>query len=94
MKKLAKELGIIFKEDFTTVSHVEQSAKSLEMVVLTDISKNRNISIHFANDIVFIEVCTSNEPITIATIEQPISDKLLLATIVKSITSYIVREEC
>ena len=31
---------------------------------------------------------------TIATIEQPISDKLLLATIVKSITSYIVREEC
>ena len=37
MKKLAKELGIIFKEDFTTVCHVEQSAKSLEMVVLTDI---------------------------------------------------------
>ena len=61
------------------------------MVVLTDISKNRNITIHSTNDIVVIEICTSNEPITIATIEQPISDKLLLATIVKSITSFIVK---
>ena len=94
MKKLTKELNVIFKEDFTTVYHVEQSEKSLEMVVLTDISKNRNILIYSANDIVFIDVCTSNEPINIATIEHPMSDKLLLATIVKNITSFIVKEEC
>ena len=94
MKKLTKELGVIFKEDFTTVYYVEQSEKNLEMVVLTDISKNRNITIHFANDIVYINVCASNDPITIATIEQSMSDKLLLATIVKNITSFIVKEEC
>ena len=62
--------------------------------VLTDISKNRNITIRSTNDNIFIELCASNEPFTIATIEQPISDKLLLATIVKNITSFIVKEEC